>query len=164
MERIESESVGLFFPELADEFVWREAFEGLEPPGEIVCGDEIRQMNPQLSVRFIEISFDGCILDGAVYALDLPIRPWMLGFRQPMIDFVAGAGEFKSVRAERTPLREHLLDFRGGPGLAARVGEVRAIVGEHCVDSVGNGLGQRDQKIGGDSGRGFLMQLDEGEL
>ncbi len=50
-------------------------------------------------MRFIEVSFDGRVLDGAVHALDLPIRPWMLGFRQPMIDVVAGAGEFKSVRA-----------------------------------------------------------------
>ena len=58
MERIESESVGLFRPELADEFVWGEAFEGLEPPSEIVCGDEIRQMSPQLSMRFVEVSLD----------------------------------------------------------------------------------------------------------
>jgi hypothetical protein len=127
VERIESESVGLFCPELADEFVWREAFEGLEPPSEIVCDDEIRQMSPQFSMRFVEVSFNGRVLDGAVHALDLPIRPWMLGFRQPMIDVVAGAGEFKSVRAERPPLREHLLDFRGGPGLAAGIGEVRSI-------------------------------------
>jgi hypothetical protein len=51
VERIESESVGLFCPELADEFVWREAFEGLEPPSEIVCDDEIRQMSPQFACK-----------------------------------------------------------------------------------------------------------------
>ena len=164
MEGIECESVGLFCPELADEFVWREAFEGLEPPSKIVCGDEIRQMSPQLSMRFIEISFDGCVLDGAVHALDLPIGPWMFGFGQAMIDVRASAGEFESMRAKRSPLREHLLDFRRIPSLAAGIGEVNSVIGEHRVDFVGNGFDQRGQKVGGDSGRGSLMQFDEGEL
>jgi len=41
MERIEGESFGLFCPELADVFVRREAFEGLEPLGEVVGADEV---------------------------------------------------------------------------------------------------------------------------
>ena len=97
-------------------------------------------------MRFVEVSFDCRVLDGAVHALDLPIRPWMLGSRQPMIDVIAGAGEFKSVRAERPPVRDHLLDFHGGPGLAAGIGKVNSVVGEHRVDFVGNSLGQREQK------------------
>ena len=52
MERIKYESVWLFRPELADEFVRREAFERLQPAREIVCGDEVREMRAQLGVRF----------------------------------------------------------------------------------------------------------------
>jgi hypothetical protein len=58
VERIQFESVGLFCAELADEFVWGEAFEGLEATSKILCGDEVRQMSPQLCMRFVEISFD----------------------------------------------------------------------------------------------------------
>ncbi len=57
-----------------------------------------------------------------------------------------------------------MLDFNGSPGLAAGVGEVHFIIGQHCVDFVGNGLDQREQEIGGDPRRGLLMQLDEGKF
>lgn len=40
------EALGLFGPELADVFIWCEAFEGLEPLGEIVGGEEIGEVGP----------------------------------------------------------------------------------------------------------------------
>ena len=48
MERIERESFGLFCPDLADVFVRREAFEGLETLGEVVGADEVGQMGTKL--------------------------------------------------------------------------------------------------------------------
>ncbi len=81
-----------------------------------------------------------------------------------MIDIGVSAGEFESVRAERFPVREHLLDFRWAPGLAAGIGKVNSVVGEHRVDFIGNSLDQREEKVSGDSCRGSLMQFDESEF
>lgn len=110
MERIENESVRLFCPAFADELVRREAFERLQPASEIVGGDEIGEMRPQLVVRFVEVSFDRRILDRAVHAFDLTVRPGMLWFRQPMVDVVTCASEFEGMRAEGLPARDHFPD------------------------------------------------------
>jgi hypothetical protein len=69
MERIERETVGLFCPELADVFVRREAFEGLEPLGEVVGADEVGEMASKLIVSLIVETFDGRLLDSAVRRL-----------------------------------------------------------------------------------------------
>jgi hypothetical protein len=42
LERVEGESLGLLCPGLANELVGREAFEGLDPLGEIVGVDEFQ--------------------------------------------------------------------------------------------------------------------------
>lgn len=55
MERVEGESVRLFCPGLADKLVEREAFERVEPAGEIVSCDEVCELGPQLIVRLVEI-------------------------------------------------------------------------------------------------------------
>ena len=44
LERVESESLWLFCPEFADVLIRREAFECLEPSGEIIGCDEIGEM------------------------------------------------------------------------------------------------------------------------
>lgn len=141
-----------------------EAFEGLQTSGEIVCGDEVGEMRSQLCVRFIEVALDRRVLDRAVHSLDLTIRPRMFGRGQAMVDIGASAGELERMRPESAPLRQHLLDLRRRPSLAARIGEMRSVVGEHDVDFIGNGLDQREQEVGGNPGRGSLMQLDEGEF
>jgi hypothetical protein len=50
MDWIESESVWVVCPDFADVFVWREAFEGLETPAEIVGVDEVGEMALELPV------------------------------------------------------------------------------------------------------------------
>jgi hypothetical protein len=62
-----------------------------------------------LIVGFIEVAFDGCVLDGAVHPFDLTVRPRMLGLGQPMIDIVEGAGVFEGMREEGPPVGDHLL-------------------------------------------------------
>ena len=89
--------------EFANELIRREAFERLHPARKIVSGDEVREMRPQLGVRFVEVAFDRRVLDRAVHSLDLPIGPRMLRFRQPMVDIVAGACKLEGVRAECRP-------------------------------------------------------------
>jgi hypothetical protein len=75
-----SESFALDCPSLADELKGCEASGGLEPSGEVVSVDEVAQMGSQLIVGFIEVSFDGGVLDGAVHPLDLAVRPGVFGF------------------------------------------------------------------------------------
>src|ERR1051325_11034379 len=73
LERVKGESVRLCCPGLADEFVGGEAFEGLEPPGEVVGGNEVCQMAAELVVGFIMETPDRGFLDRSVHAFDLTI-------------------------------------------------------------------------------------------
>ena len=61
----------------------------------------------------VEVSFDGCVLDGSVHAFDLPVGPGMLGLGQAMIDIVLGAGVFEGVRPDGLPGVEGGLDVGG---------------------------------------------------
>ena len=80
LERSEFESLRLSLPGFADEFVWGEAPEGFEASGEVVGVDEVAQVDAQLVVGFVEVAFDGGVLDGAVHPLDLTVGPGCLGF------------------------------------------------------------------------------------
>ena len=121
-------------------------------------------MRPQLIVGLVEVSFDGRLLNGAVHSLDLPVGPWMFRFGQPMIDVMARACEFEGMRAERLLRGDHLFDLSRRPSIASRIGEVQAVVGQDCVDSVRNSFDERIEEICGDARRGPLVQFDECEL
>ncbi len=54
VERIEDESLRLVRPEIADEYVRREAFERLQSAHKIVCCDEVGEVRAQLGMCFIE--------------------------------------------------------------------------------------------------------------
>ena len=85
---------------------------------EIIGGDEVLLVGSQLVVGFVEISFGGGVLDGAVHSFDLPVGSWVLGLCQPMVDVVLGASIFASifegVRPNRLPSVEGGLDVRRG--------------------------------------------------
>src|SRR5436189_2917319 len=51
-----------------------------------------------------------------------------------------------------------------GPGIAAGLGEMRAIVGENRVNSVGHSRDQGAQEVARNAASDPLMQLDKGEL
>ena len=44
----------------------------------IIGVDEVAQVCSQLVVCFVEVSFDRCILDGAVHSLDLPVIRYVI--------------------------------------------------------------------------------------
>jgi hypothetical protein len=112
---------------LCREFVWGEAAEGFEPPGEVVGVDEVLQMGSQLVVGVIEVAFDGRVLDRAVHSFDLPIGPWMLGLCQPVIDVVVGAGVFEDVRPNELSSLQGGLDVRRRRVRVAWRGEVGSL-------------------------------------
>lgn len=164
LERIESESIWLFRPDLADVLVGREPLEGLEALGEVIGGHEVREMGAKLGMGFVVEALDGRVLDGSVHPLDLSIGPRVLGFGQAMVDVVAGARYFEGGSPEWLAARKHAFDIGDRPTLALGIGEVDPIVGQHGVDLVGNGFDEVKQEVSRDPPCGLLVQLGEGEL
>jgi hypothetical protein len=121
-------------------------------------------MSARLIVGFVEVAFDGRVLDGAVHPLDLTVGPGMLGLGQPMIDVVEGAGIFEGMREEGLPVSDHVPDFGRGPGIASGISEVGSVVGEDGIDPVRDGGDQAAQEVPRGATRHLLMQFDEGEL
>ena len=66
MDWVELEPLWFDCPLFADEFVGREAFEGLEPSPEVAGADEVGQMPVELVVIVVMEAFDGRVLDRAV--------------------------------------------------------------------------------------------------
>jgi len=164
VKRVSFESFGLGSPCFADELVRGEALEGLEPSCEVVGFDEVPEMRAQLVVGFVEVAFDGGVLDCPVHSLDLTIRPWMLRLRQPVLDIVEGAGIFEGMRSEGLLLGDHLPDFHGRPGVASGIGKVSSVVSKDRVDVVRDGLDQSTQEVCGVAPRDRLAEFDEGKL
>ena len=164
LERIKGESVWLCCPGFADELVGGEAFEGLEPPGEVVGGDKVCQVAAELVVGFVVEAPDGGLFDRPVHPLDLAVGPRMLRLGQAMVDVGKGASVLEGVRSERLFAFDHVADLGRAPGGAAGIGEVGAVVGEHGVDFVGHCLDEGPQEVGGGARGGFYMQFGEGEL
>lgn len=61
---IDPEPLRLFGPTFVVEFEWGEAFQHLQPTGEVIGVDEVREMVPELVVTVVVTAFDGCLLDG----------------------------------------------------------------------------------------------------
>lgn len=70
LERIKLEAFGLCGPNLADELIGCEAFEGLEPAAEVVGRDEVGKVLAELVVALVIEAPDDCILDSPVHPLD----------------------------------------------------------------------------------------------
>ena len=84
-------------PSFADELIGRQAFEGLEPSSKIVGADEVGEVFSQLIMVVVVEAFDGGVLDCAVHALDLAIRPRVFDLGQPMLNFMLAADTVEDV-------------------------------------------------------------------
>ena len=120
-------------------------------------------MRAPLIVRGGVEALDGGLLEGAVYSLDWPsskdAEAWSDG-----APVVLGAGELERVGAEPLLGGEHPLDLVRRPGVAAGLGDMRAVVGENRVNLVRNGRDQGAQEVACDTAGDLLMQLDKGDL
>lgn len=103
----------------------------------------------------IVITLDGSFLDGAVHPLNLPIRPRMFDFGEPVLDVIFLA-----------PHIEHVGHVRGSRpvGISWRKGELDSIVGQDGVDLVGNSLDQGFQEGRRGDSAGFSGDLNECEF
>jgi hypothetical protein len=116
-------------PAFADELIWREPFECLKPPAEIVGVDEVGEMPPELGVIVIMIAFDGRVLDCAVHALDLSIGPRVIWLFQAMLNVVS------TLRAAERMAPQH-----GSRAITVfgQIGELNAVIGQNRVDEIRN--------------------------
>lgn len=73
-------------------------------------------------------AFDGCVLDGSIHALDLPVGPGMSGLGEAMVDILSGAGDVERMFPEGPLVFDHLLDVRNRPAFPGGVGEVRTVI------------------------------------
>ena len=88
MVRIELKAFRLLLPAFTDLLVVRQSLESFETLGKVIGREELSEMLLELVVRLIVIALDGCLLDSAIHPLDLPVRPRMLDFGQPMFDSI----------------------------------------------------------------------------
>lgn len=91
------------------------------------------RVRPELLVAVVMVSFDGCVLDGAVHPLDLTIGPGVVHLGQPVLDTVLIADAIEDVLAVAD--------------VAHAIGELDGVIGEHCVDTVRHGLDQFAQEL-----------------
>jgi hypothetical protein len=103
MGRVEPEALRFACKYLADVLVRGEAAQGLEPAGEVVSGEEVAQVAPQLVVGVVVIAPDRRVLERAVHAFDLSVRPGMARFGQAVIDVILGPNrEHRGMRCSRS--------------------------------------------------------------
>ena len=89
---------GSFVQGFDDEFVWGQAFKGLEASAVIVGVDEVCEVAFELLVAVVMVAFDGGFFDRPVHSLDLPVCPWMLDLGQAVRDPIFVAAHVKHVR------------------------------------------------------------------
>lgn len=95
LERVDVKLFRLFCPYVADVFVRRKAFQGLEPSGEVVGHQEAVQVRFQLVMGTVVIPFHCGFLNRPVHAFDLSIRPRVFWPREPVFDTMFVAAPIK---------------------------------------------------------------------
>jgi hypothetical protein len=163
VERVESESFGLFCPELTNTLKGSQASETLEAFCEVVGVEERDEMRAKAVMRLVVKASDRGVLDRAVHPFDLTVGPRMIEFGEAMLDAELGAGQIKSVGTEGMSVREQLFDVPDTPSALWR-GELKAVVREDRVNAVRHTLNEPSQEVRRDTPRGPLVELREGEL
>ena len=152
---IESESVWFFCPGFADKFEWREALQCLEPSGEVIGVDEVREVAAKLVMVIIVIPFDGCLFDGSIHAFYLSIGPWVLWFGQTVFDFMSPTGAVEWMAA---------IAGCGSIPVLWQISELNTVISQDCVDVVGDSFGQGVLEGCGGHCIGAIVDLDISEL
>ena len=78
VDRNDDGSIWLKCPDFVDVFVRCQPVECLEAACIIVGVKEVAELARELIVIVIVIPFHGCLLDCAIYPLDLSVHPWMV--------------------------------------------------------------------------------------
>ena len=102
-------------------------FQDLETASEVVGRDEVGQVRSELLVTVVVIAIDRRFLEGTVHALDLTIRPRVVGFGQAVFDTVGSADLVEAVDpvTSRPPI-----------AIFWQVGKLDTVIGQHRMQSV----------------------------
>lgn len=155
MAWIDFETVWFIPPAFANELIWREASERLEPASKVVGVDEVAEMASALVVIFVLEAADGGVLYGPVHPLDLSVRPGMVGLGEALLDGV-GATEVADRMA-------HVTRGRAVAVLEKRR-ELDAVIRQDRVHAVGNRFDQCLEEGARRHGGCTLLQPREHEL
>lgn len=121
-------------------------------------------MLPQLAVLLVIVALDGRLVDRSVHSFDRAVRPRVTWLSEAVLDIKIGAGQFEGMSEERQFLCPHFSDVVRRSAVAGGIGEMRAFIGKHRVNSIWQGRGEVRQEVGSDPVCGFLVQPNEGEL
>ncbi len=131
MDWIERKSVWGLSPEFTEVFIGRQSFEGLESSGEVVGSEEVGQVSFELVMGVVEVALHRSVLDGPVHALDLPVGPRVVGLGEAVFDSMHETEPIERMSAEAC---------RWSLAVLRQIGELDAVVGEHGMDAIRNGL------------------------
>ena len=118
--------MGLFCPELTNSLKGRKPPQALQTLGKVVRVED-GQVCAQTFVALVIEPPDGRLFDGAVHPFDLPVRPRMIEFRQPMLDAVLSTDEIEGMGEKPSMFGEHLSNFLDAPA-AFRRRELKPVV------------------------------------
>ena len=110
-------------------------------------------MRAQLIMAVMMVALYGGLFDRAVHPLNLAVGPWMVGFRQTMLDPV---GLTDHVEA-------HWPRINGVP-VAGLLGELNAIIGENGMDLTGHGFEHIPEQLPSGAPVSLIDELRHGEL
>jgi hypothetical protein len=124
---VESESFGLFCPELANTLEGRQPSQTLKALGKVVGIKKRGEVRTKTAVRLVVEPADCRVLDGPIHPFDLAVGPGVIELGEAVVDAELGACQVKSVGSERLLSGEQLLDFSHIPA-AFRRRELKAVV------------------------------------
>jgi len=131
--RVDTKGGGVLGPGIADCLEGGSPSQRLEVPGEVVGSDKGQDMSLQrLKVGVVE-GLGGGLLDGAVHPLCLTVGPGVVWPGEAVLDAMLVADA-----VEDAPEDGH--DLRVATAVPGQVGKGHAVVGEHRVDLIREGL------------------------
>ncbi len=110
-------------------------------------------MRAQLIMAIVMVTLDGGLFDRAVHPFDLAVGPWVVGFRQPMLDPIGVADH---VEAHWSGI--------GSVPVPGLLGELDAVVRQDGVDLVRHGFEHVLEELPSRAPVGLFSELGHSEL
>ena len=130
-------------------------FESFESSGEVVCVDEVIEVNGPLFMAAVVEAMDSGFLDSSVHTFDLSVGLGMVGLGESVLDVMSQTYPIKEVSSPAG---------RGAVAVLRQIGELDAVVGEHGMDAIGHGCGQRLEERRNRLHIGLAHEFREDEL
>jgi Domain of unknown function (DUF4910)/winged helix-turn-helix len=141
MAWVDGKAFWLFLPASAHVFIRCEALERVESPGEMIGLQEGLQMRFQVAMGVVVVLLNGGILERAVHAFHLPVRPGMVGFGEPMVDAML--------------LTDAINNMLQGIDITLTIGELNAMISQPGLNLIGHSDNHVAEELSRDHCVGF---------